>query len=274
MCKKKVAVVIPCFNCGRLIIETISSVKNQTCKASEIIIVDDGSNDPESMKVLESLEADAELRVLKKNNGGLASARNWGISNAISDFILPLDADDVLAPSFIESCFAAFDAYPTVSIVATKVKMFGTKSASLRLPKITKKNMLVMNCLVATAMFKKEVWNLSNGYNENMVYGYEDWDFWLSCIELDLKFYRVPKELFLYRIREKSMVSELLEDKSRKKQMKQQLKLNHKNLFASEKINLFRTMYLKLFYLHALQDVGRLFVSIFSANSGSKRFQA
>ena len=274
MLTNRVTVVIPFFNDGRYLRETINSVKKQTHKVSEIIVVDDGSYDSESMNILDTLKSDAEIKVFHKNNGGLASARNFGIANAESEFIVPLDADDLLQPSFVECCLAQFDSDPVLSIVATEVKLFGTKNASMSFPKITKTNMLVMNCLVATAMFRREAWESVNGYNENMTFGYEDWDFWLSCIEIGLKFHRIQQELFFYRIKEKSMILDLLNDSERKNLMKNQLRLNHEKLYATEKANIFRETYLKTKYIFLNQGLGSVLSKILSTKSGSNRSQA
>lgn len=259
MMRNKVAVVIPYYNSGRFLYETVQSVKSQTCKASEIIVIDDGSDDPESLDTLDSLKSDEEIKIIRKENGGVSSARNFGISEANSDFIVPLDADDLLHPTFIQACLEKFLADPSLSIVATEAKYIGAKSHSMKFPKISRKNLRVMNCLVVTAMFRKGVWASVGGYRENMVHGYEDWDFWLSCVDRDMVFYRIPRELFNYRIKAKSRNTELLSYRKRKREMKQLLRTNHADLFEKEEVSFLREVYLKTRYIYLDQLIGEIF---------------
>ena len=68
--------------------------------------------------------------------------------------------------------------------------------------------------IFCTALFRKADWEAVGGYNINMVYGWEDWDFWLSLIHRGLKVYRIPKIHFYYRLREVSMVHTMDEEQS------------------------------------------------------------
>jgi len=91
-----VSVIVPCFNAGRWLAECIESVRAQTSPACETIIVDDGSDDQETLDILRSYEGVSGLRVLHKRNGGVSSARNAGLDAAIGEYVLFLDADDYL----------------------------------------------------------------------------------------------------------------------------------------------------------------------------------
>ncbi len=73
--------------------------------------------------------------------------------------------------------------------------------------------MLFQNLIFCSAIFRREDWDRVGGYNINMVYGWEDWDFWLSLIHLGVKVYRIPRVHFFYRIRETSMIQGMDEDK-------------------------------------------------------------
>ena len=90
---KLVTVVIPCFNSGATLTQTVESVKAQTYKNIEIIVVDDGSTDVLTIATIDGL---AKVRIIRQENAGLSAARNRGFSEARGEYVLPLDADDWL----------------------------------------------------------------------------------------------------------------------------------------------------------------------------------
>jgi glycosyltransferase involved in cell wall biosynthesis len=96
-----VSVVIPCYNCGRFIEETLQSVLGQTYPYIEIIVVDDGSTD-DSVQRINAMEQAARIRLVKQPNAGVSAARNKGIALATGEYIAVLDADDWMYPLNIE----------------------------------------------------------------------------------------------------------------------------------------------------------------------------
>ena len=96
---EKVSVVIPCYNSGKTIKKTISSLKNQTWDNIEIIVVNDGSDDPYTLEIISKLK---NVKVIKKVNGGLSSARNTGINHSKGNYILFLDSDDWVDVNVVE----------------------------------------------------------------------------------------------------------------------------------------------------------------------------
>ena len=96
----RISVVIPCFNDGRTIRDTVASLATQ--EPTEAVIVDDGSDDPETTEILAELAA-AGMNVVRQENGGPASARMRGVASTSAPFIFPLDADDVLLPGNLPS---------------------------------------------------------------------------------------------------------------------------------------------------------------------------
>ena len=95
-----ISIVIPSYQQAQYLNQAIDSVLNQTVKAHEIIVVDDGSQD-NSLALAQAYE-ELGVRVISQVNKGLPSARNAGIMNATGDYILPLDSDDILLPSAVE----------------------------------------------------------------------------------------------------------------------------------------------------------------------------
>ena len=105
----KVSVIIPCYNAGSYLVQAVSSVRNQQAGfplTTEIIVIDDGSTDG-SVEQLEGAAATgsvgSELKILHQDHQGASSARNYGMREATGDYLLFLDADDVLVPDAIET---------------------------------------------------------------------------------------------------------------------------------------------------------------------------
>lgn len=101
-----VEAVITSFNQGNMIREAVQSLWNQTVRPVRIRIVDDGSTDPDSVRVLEQLEADPEaavpVEILRQKNAGVSAARNAGIRRAVTPLVLVLDGDDRLEADYLE----------------------------------------------------------------------------------------------------------------------------------------------------------------------------
>ncbi|MBQ6527691.1 MAG: glycosyltransferase family 2 protein, partial [Clostridia bacterium] len=100
-----VSVIMPCYNDGKYIAESVASLSGQTYSNLELIIIDDGSDDPETVAALDKI-AFPKLKVLHTNHVGPAGARNCGIAQAKGVYILPLDADDTIDPSYIAKAVA------------------------------------------------------------------------------------------------------------------------------------------------------------------------
>ncbi len=98
----KVSVITPCYNAAPYIQRTITAVHAQTIADWEMIIVDDGSTDDSASIVKRIAEQDSRIRLIEKENGGSASARNMGLNYATGEYIQFLDADDTIAPDKFE----------------------------------------------------------------------------------------------------------------------------------------------------------------------------
>lgn len=206
-----VSVVIPCYNLGEFLLEAVDSVRGQTHSHVELIIVDDGSTDKKTLQVIESLQGDSNILIIRQKNQGLSQTRNSGIKVAKNEYIVCLDADDKLEPEYVERCLNIFtDANldDNLAIVSTWLKEFGLREEEWRPTEFNVPELLITNRLHAASMFKKSVWQEVGGYKKEMIGGYEDWEFWLSIIEKGYRWSVVPQPLFNYRIRENSMLSE------------------------------------------------------------------
>ena len=97
----KISVIVPVYNVEKYIRQCLESIINQTYKNLEIIIVNDGTRD-NSMKIVEEYLSDERIKVINKENGGLASARNRGIEEVTGEYISFVDSDDYLKTSMYE----------------------------------------------------------------------------------------------------------------------------------------------------------------------------
>lgn len=98
----KVSIVIPVYNTGSFLEESVKSVLTQTYGNLEVIIVDDGSTDGSDLLCDDLAAADSRVRVIHKQNGGLSSARNVGFDASSGEYIYFLDSDDFIAPNAID----------------------------------------------------------------------------------------------------------------------------------------------------------------------------
>ena len=224
----RVSVIIPCFNQGEYVRDAVESVAAQSYTSFEIVIVNDGSTDPETIAVLDALSYPS-MRLVHTANEGLASARNTGIREAIGEYILPLDADDRIGYRYLEKGVAVLDSHSDVGFVYCLGELFGSARGKFYLNNATLREMLLDSRIFCSALFRKSDWAATGGYNPNMTYGWEDWDFWLSLLELGKKPYLIDEVMFYYRVKPKSMIRSMTFEQ--KVAMHRQLYANHRELF-------------------------------------------
>lgn len=225
---KLVSVIIPCYNQGEFLEECLTSVFNSTYQSIEVIVVNDGSTDNTST-IIESLKLVFKINVIHQTNKGLAETRNVGIKHSKGRFILPLDADDRIGETYIENAVKVLLENESIGIVYCQAELFEEKTGLWRLPDYTFEKMLTQNLIFNCALFRRKDYDNTTGYNSNMKEGWEDWDFWLSLLELNLKVFRLDEIGFYYRIRKNSMVRSLNAEKN--KGLREHIYKNHINLY-------------------------------------------
>jgi glycosyltransferase involved in cell wall biosynthesis len=197
--KPKVSVIIPCFNHGRYIDDAVESVLNQTFEDHEITIVNDGSTDEFTINKLKNYKK-SKCKVIHTINQGPSIARNIAIKASSGEYILPLDADDKIGAKYLEEAVKILEKESKIGIVYCDVELFGVTTGKWNLPDFSIDKILVMNMIICSALFRKSDYLETKGYNPNMIYGWEDWDFWLSLIENGKGVYKLPGTHFFYRI--------------------------------------------------------------------------
>ncbi|HTI35072.1 MAG TPA: glycosyltransferase family A protein [Miltoncostaea sp.] len=173
----RVAVIIPCFNDGTFVPEALASLRGQ--EPHEVVIVDDGSTDPDTLRVLDALERDG-VRVVHQANGGLAAARNAGLAATTAPFVFPLDSDDRLTPGALAAMADAMAADPRVDVAWGDWHVFGEVDAvAPRASRLDPWMITYFNDLPAGAMVRRSALDATGGWLAGLD-AYEDWDLWLS----------------------------------------------------------------------------------------------
>lgn len=209
MSKPLVSIIVPCFNQAQFLSEALESVIKQTYNNWECIIVNDGSPDHTEEVANTWLIKDDRFKYVKIENGGLSNARNVGIENADGEFILPLDADDKIGDTYLELAIEQFNKNINIKVVYSNAKKFGVVNEIWDLKPFTLKNLAKKNMMFCSALYRKTDWKKVGGYDLKMIYGFEDWEFWINVLKNGGQVIKLPEVCFFYRIKEKSMVKNL-----------------------------------------------------------------
>ncbi len=204
-----VSVIIPCYNSGRFLGETVESIKN--CKdigEIEVIIVDDGSTDKITLNLLETLKSEDYI-ILYQENKGPAAARNTGVKISKSDYLFFLDSDNKIRENYIKKGISVLHSNPAVGIVYGKPAFFGDSTAPrFETREYNKHDLFFYNYIDMCSLMRKQVWEEAGEFDESeIVIGYEDWEFWIRCGATKWKFYFLNETCFDYRIRNNSLVT-------------------------------------------------------------------
>ncbi len=204
-----ISVIVPCYNQAQYLDECLQSVLDQTYQNWECIIVNDGSPDDTEQISKKWTEKDVRFKYFKKNNGGLSSARNFGIEHSQGEFILPLDSDDCISDNYLEDCIHEITQYNDIKVIYGKGQFFGEKNGEWILPKYSFDELKRINIIFCSAVFRKSDWLLNKGYDEKMKYGLEDWEFWLNLMKRGGEARQIHSCTFFYRIKGGSMLRSL-----------------------------------------------------------------
>ena len=197
-----VSVVIPCYNPKPLVEETIASVRRQTHTEWEVVVVDDGSDDSESLRILENIEQRKLPRVTvvrHQENRGPAAARNTGFRHSRGRYLVPLDSDDLLAPTMMHVCLAEMEAHPDAGFAYFDYRVFGDRTYIEYPGEYNLYRLLNENFMAHCILVLREAWEDVGGYDEWLRWSYEDWDFSLHLGEKGWYGHYIPQTLFAYR---------------------------------------------------------------------------
>ena len=205
--KPLVSIITPYYNAGAFFPQTFRSVMNQSFPWFEWIIVDDGSTDPESIELLrEYAGKDDRIKTFRKENGGISSARNLAIKNAGTEIIIPLDADDLIEPTYVEIQYWALYKNPNYdwsysnSLGFQDLEYLWDEPFDPTLLKTT-------NFLTYCSAIRKAALEEVGCYDEITKHYYEDWRLWLKLLTAHKKPVRTKNYGFWYRRQDKGVLA-------------------------------------------------------------------
>lgn len=205
----KISVIVPAYNVEAYILETLRSLSKQTFSDFEILVVNDGSTDRTAEIVTTFIQQDYRFKILHKPNGGLSSARNFGIHQAQGEYIALLDGDDVYLPDKLATHVEVLDRNPSVGVVysasqairengePTWMQLSGKPLYPDALKSLLCKNFVGHG---SNGIFRKAIIAEIGDFDESLN-SVEDLDFWLRVAGTKWQFYRVPSVQCGYRVR-------------------------------------------------------------------------
>ena len=209
----EVSVIIPCFNAEAFLTETLQSVCGQTYRQLQILVVDDGSTDRTAEIAGKFARRDERICILVKPNGGLSSARNFGIDHARGKYVSFVDGDDLWHPTKIEKHVAHLESDEAIGVSYSATQFINTAGGKLhrRFPKMRNLSDYDLYCrnpitTGSTAVFRREIF-AHHRFDETL-FGYEDVDCWLRIAfapPAKWRFEGIPELLTLYRVHAQSL---------------------------------------------------------------------
>jgi len=193
------SILITNYNKEAFLEEAISSCLNQDFNDFEVLLIDDGSTD-NSKEVIESFQEVKNFRYILNSNQGIVNSRNEGIEACKGEFILQVDGDDKLGKDFLKLTVPVLLNDSSVGIAYCKTSFFGEKEGVWDLGEFSVGKQLITNQIVITSLFRKDDFLKTKGYSHDFDEGYEDWDFWMSILELGRTVVQVDSIQFYYRI--------------------------------------------------------------------------
>lgn len=227
-----VSVITACYNDAHFIDLPIDSVLNQPYENFEMIIINDGSTNKETLEILRKINH-PKIKIIHQENKGLPGARNTGIRAAKGEYILPLDADDKITHICLTRSVEVLNSKPKVAMVYGNYRTFGDEERFITTGKFNTYRILFANYFVVGSMFRRLAWEGVGGYAESMTGGFEDWEFWIKLIEKGWRMEKVEEVLFMYHKHGKSMVDSTLKNSNH---VKAQIRSLHPNLYTRESL--------------------------------------
>ena len=202
-----ISVIIVCFNYGLFVEEAIASVLAQTAVAHcEVLVVDGGSTDPETVQKMRLLAArpPPRTRVFLREDGRhlVGDNRNYGIERARGRYVACLDADDLLDPRYLEVALYLLERRG-YDVVSSTTQCFGLSDDYFGLPLAPDlSDMLAANCVTTAAVYRRDLWAQAGGYHDaglGDAYVFEDWKLWVRIAALGARLTNIQAPLFRYR---------------------------------------------------------------------------
>jgi glycosyltransferase involved in cell wall biosynthesis len=230
---KTLSVVVSYYNMGKYIDETIQSILQSDYEHKEIIIVNDGSTDHDSVKKLNEYRQKGKIKIVDTENKGLAHARNLGAEIASGEFLAFLDADDKIDSTYYSKAVKIFEQYTNVHFAGCWTQYF--EHSEKTWPTFSPEPPLILyhNLINSSALLFKRKSFLENGKNDGkmLFQGWEDYESVISLLDSNYNGIVLPEILFQYRVRKDSMIRDV--SKTKKILLQQYIADKHKQFYAT-----------------------------------------
>lgn len=205
-----VSVIVPTYNKGAYLRETLASALAQDWGKIEVVVVDDGSTDDSAAIAAEVARSDPRVRVLTKPNGGISDARNFAIERAAGRVIAVLDGDDLMEPSFVRRAVGLMRE-EGVNLVCCDVQLFGGEEREWVPQEYDAFAIRYDNSIPTMVAYDRALWQAVGGYSRAYAFN-EDWDFFIRCSDRGMKVGRIREKLFRYRVTDGGLAKQFIND--------------------------------------------------------------
>jgi glycosyltransferase involved in cell wall biosynthesis len=240
--KGRLSIVIPYYNMGQYINDTVQSILQSDHPDKEIVIVNDGSTDSLSVRKLDTYRNQPLIKIIDVENGGLAKARNVGAQQASGEFLAFLDADDTIQPNYYSIAIRVFRQYDNVHFSGCWVRYF--ESAKGTWPTFNPEPPLILNHNMVNSsslVYKRDAFRAAGKNDPNMAFqGLEDYESVISLLSHGFGGVVIPEVLFNYRIRPDSMFRAI--SKTKKLNLYQYISNKHKQFYATFASDIFNLL--------------------------------
>jgi glycosyltransferase involved in cell wall biosynthesis len=221
-----VTAVVTCFNYGAYLPEAVASLLAQE-PAPEVVVVDDGSTDPATLVALDHLPPG--VRVIRQPNAGVCAARNRGLAEAHTEFVLCLDADDRLAPGSLALLRSALDEHPSAGFAYGHQRFVGGWDGEMRFPPYDPLRLLDRHLIGPTALMRASMVSEIGGFDPAFKH-YEDWELWINALAHG--WYGTRVDAIVHEYRRGHEGAKLGADRLAYRATRRQLRAKHRALYA------------------------------------------
>jgi len=191
----RISVLIPCYDDGATVGKAVDSISED--EPVEVVLIDDGSRDPQTVAVLDDLAASGAVRLIRQANSGVAAALRAGTAAATAPYVFILNSDDLAEPGALAALGDALDADTGADFAFGWIHFFGDVDFVARQPAWNPWILLHANRWAISSLYRRDALEAVGGVPDGTAY--EDWDLLLGLAEQDRRGLRVPRVVLHYR---------------------------------------------------------------------------